>query len=132
MLKAHQACIDLEKNALRIQGREVQFLAEHELPDQARLYEMPVDENGTPVVPPSAGPSTSQFPGSGVTLGSAPASSGAPQAHLPPPPSQNTADFPENDIETLMNLGATRETALQALRTAAGNVEYAAALLFSG
>lgn len=29
MLKAHQACIDLEKNVLRIQGREVKFLAEH-------------------------------------------------------------------------------------------------------
>ena len=36
MLKAHQACIDLEKNVLRIQGREVSFLAEHELPDKAR------------------------------------------------------------------------------------------------
>ena len=27
-----QACIDLEKNELRIQGRSVPFLAEHELP----------------------------------------------------------------------------------------------------
>jgi len=31
MLKAHQACIDLEKSVLRIQGREVRFLSEHEL-----------------------------------------------------------------------------------------------------
>ena len=29
MLKVHQACIDLEKNELRIQGREVSVLAEH-------------------------------------------------------------------------------------------------------
>ena len=36
MLKAHQACIDLEKNVLRIQGREVSFLPEHELPEKAR------------------------------------------------------------------------------------------------
>jgi len=27
MLKAHQACIDLEKSVLRIQGREVRFLS---------------------------------------------------------------------------------------------------------
>ena len=36
MLKAHQVCIDLEKNVLQIQGREVRFLSEHELPDKAR------------------------------------------------------------------------------------------------
>ena len=36
MLKAHQAYINLEKNVLRIQGREVSFLAEYELPDKVR------------------------------------------------------------------------------------------------
>ncbi len=36
MVKAHHACIDLEKNILRIQGCEVRFLSEHELPDKAR------------------------------------------------------------------------------------------------
>ncbi|KAK2465970.1 hypothetical protein APHAL10511_001611 [Amanita phalloides] len=36
MLKGHRACIDLEKNVLRIQGREVKFLSEHELPVKAR------------------------------------------------------------------------------------------------
>lgn len=57
MLKAHQACIDLEKNALRIQGREVQFLAEHELPDKARdmgeatLEEGPSNPSGSPLNP---------------------------------------------------------------------------------
>lgn len=32
MLKRHQACIDLQKDALVIQGREIRFLSEHELP----------------------------------------------------------------------------------------------------
>ena len=32
MLKAHQACIHLEKSVLRIQGREVRFLFEHSFP----------------------------------------------------------------------------------------------------
>ena len=36
MLKGHRACIDLEKNVLRIQGREIPFLSEHELPEKAR------------------------------------------------------------------------------------------------
>ena len=43
MLKAHQACIDLEKNVLRIQGREVSFLPEHELPEKARIQELSED-----------------------------------------------------------------------------------------
>ena len=43
MLKAHQACIDLQKNVLRIQGREVGFLPEHELPEKARNFEAPPD-----------------------------------------------------------------------------------------
>lgn len=32
MLKRHQACIDLAKDALVIGGREIKFLPEHELP----------------------------------------------------------------------------------------------------
>ena len=43
MLKAHQACIDLEKGVLRIQGREVAFLPEHELPPNARNSGAAVD-----------------------------------------------------------------------------------------
>ena len=34
MLRAHQACIDLERNVLRIRGREVKFLDEHEIPEK--------------------------------------------------------------------------------------------------
>ena len=37
MLRAHQACVDLERNVLRIREREVKFLDEHELPEMRAL-----------------------------------------------------------------------------------------------
>ncbi|KAI9591446.1 hypothetical protein BDF19DRAFT_269223 [Syncephalis fuscata] len=37
MLKRHQACIDLSKDALIIAGREIPFLPERELPPYARI-----------------------------------------------------------------------------------------------
>lgn len=132
MLKAHQACIDLERNVLRIQGREVKFLPEHELPDKARFLEAPPED------PPSSNPSGSSnpaqataggsgsFPGSGQTLGSAPEST---------PPVQQagsnpTSRFSEASITTLMGLGVSREEAIRALEAAGGNVDVAASFLF--
>ena len=137
MLKAHQAIIDLEKGVLRIQGREVRFLAEHELPEKARD---PV--NVDPSAPPaSAGPSTSSqpatqqpqqqpFPGSGNTLGAAPqpgrgrgvpaAGAGAAQGR-----------YPEQHVRTLMDLGVSREVAISTLDAAGGNLDVAASLLFA-
>lgn len=44
MLKRYQACIDLSKNALVIQGRDIRFLSEHELPKGAFDEELEVDE----------------------------------------------------------------------------------------
>lgn len=132
MLKAHQACIDLEKNVLRIQGREVKFLSEHELPDKARLMQAPVEAQGPPQAGPpttgrssGAGPST-PFPGSGHTIGGAPSSAVRGAQLLPAP----TSRHPEHDIQTLEGLGATRERAIRALDDAGGNVDYAASLLF--
>jgi len=127
MLRAHQACIDLQKNVLRIQGREVTFLAEHELPDKARMIEVGAEE-------PQAGPSThvptpgaSSFPGSGQALGSTPAALGR-----VPSASQSSAasPFPEAAITTLMGLGASRELAIRTLEAAGGNLDVAASLLF--
>ena len=37
VLKMHKACIDLDKDVLRIQTREVRFLSGHELPMGARV-----------------------------------------------------------------------------------------------
>ncbi|KAJ3262611.1 DNA damage-inducible protein 1 [Boothiomyces macroporosus] len=56
MLKRHQACIDLEKNVLRINGEEVPFLSEHELPDKAK-EPLPKDQT-----PESSQPPPSKYP----------------------------------------------------------------------
>jgi DNA damage-inducible protein 1 len=125
MLKAHQACIDLQKNVLRIQDREVVFLPEHELPERARMEHMP-DELAPPGGNPGGNPGPSgsqsqprtQFPGSGNTLGSAPAQ-GVPASR-----------YPEKDIQMIMDLGVSREAAIQTLDAAGGNVDVAASLLF--
>lgn len=44
MLKRHKACIDLAKDALVIEGREIRFLSEHELPKHDREEEEELDE----------------------------------------------------------------------------------------
>ena len=131
MLKAHQACIDLEKNVLRIRGREVKFLAEHELPEKARIMNSGEEE------PSHGGPSSSvspsnphpRFPGSGNPLG------GNPEVSIRGndlPRSQRTlqSQHSEEKIGTLMNLGATREIAISKLDAAGGNLDVAASLLF--
>ena len=132
MLKAHQACIDLGKNVLRIQGREVQFLSEHELPDKARIFESPHgDENqaapSTSSIPAPAQPTQERFPGTGNTIGSSPANTATPAPRRNAPP---TSSHPESAIQTLMGLGATREVAISTLDAAGGNLDVAASLLF--
>jgi DNA damage-inducible protein 1 len=143
MLKAHQACIDLEKGVLRIQGREVKFLAEHELPEKARVYETGDDqESGSH--PSGSGPSNptstgqnqgSSFPGQGHALGAAPrtqAERSQPQSQQPQPQQPPASRYPESTIRVLMDLGATRGQAIQYLDAAGGNVDVAASFLFSG
>jgi DNA damage-inducible protein 1 len=133
MLKAHQAVIDLEKGCLRIRGREIRFLSEHELPDKARVFEAPPDE---PVSGGSSGPGQSQagpshFPGSGNTIGAPPMGAPAPPpAHAGTAQPQGGTRHPESAIATLMGLGATREIAIQSLDAADGNLDVAASLLF--
>ncbi|KAF8335040.1 uncharacterized protein EI90DRAFT_3049259 [Cantharellus anzutake] len=137
MLKAHQACIDLAKNALIIQGREVQFLPEHQLPAKARDNPIPIDEPSSPLSRRttfgsgvSGNPSQRQdssFPGTGQALGATRSgSSNTPQPRHETRPSR----YPESDISALVGLGVTREQAIRALDAANGNVEIAAGLLF--
>lgn len=134
MLKAHQACIDLEKGVLRIQGREVKFLAEHELPEKARMEVTGIDETAGPSTSAGPAPSAPQvqappFPGSGNTLGSAPQPGrgrGAPAAGA----SAAQSRYSEETIQTLMSLGVSREVAISTLDAAGGNLDVAASLLF--
>lgn len=135
MLKAHQACIDLEKDCLRIQGREVRFLAEHELPEKARSMNAGLPDDDAPptsvATPPQpsasgSGPAgATHFPGSGHALGAAPAGAVRGQPVVP-----TQGGHPETAINTLMGLGATRELEIQTLDAANGNVDFAASLLF--
>jgi DNA damage-inducible protein 1 len=134
MLKAHQACIDLEKGVLRIRGEEVRFLSEHELPDKARdPKEQDIDATSG-VAPPSGSsapagpPARTSFPGGGHTIGQAPArATGAAARNAP---ARAASRHPEDKIQILMDLGATRELAISTLDASGGNVDVAASLLF--
>lgn len=144
MLKAHQACIDLEKGVLRIQGREVKFLSEHELPDKARDPELREQLDAATLASASSSSSSgaasqasrnvpSSFPGGGRTIGAAPSSGvPAPQraASQQQQQQQRTTNYPEQSISILMDLGAPRELAISTLDAAGGNVDVAASLLF--
>jgi DNA damage-inducible protein 1 len=103
MLKRHQACIDLEKNVLRIQGREVPFLAEHELPNKARQMEELAEEvdqasaTGNLPLAPKAPSGAATFSGAGQKLG-------GPSSSTTPTPAASSASgsagfkFPEASI----------------------------------
>jgi len=126
MLKAHQACIDLEKNVLRIRGREVPFLPEHEIPNsdlhESGELDEPQMDTGSPTNRDLGSTQQASFPGHGQTLGS------ATENH--PQNLDSRPKFPESHISNLMDLGATREQAERFLQAAGGNLDMAAAMLF--
>ena len=138
MLKKHQACIDLQKGKLIIQGDEVEFLGEADIPKYEDVYK---DE---PTIEGPAGTKTGAISGT-VTQGSssaganqAPAtrslasagsSSSGPGSTQKPLSAAGPPSFPKEDIEQLTNMGFTKQEAIHALEMAGGNVEMAAGLL---
>ncbi|KAJ8087095.1 DNA damage-inducible protein 1 [Marasmius tenuissimus] len=132
MLKSYQACIDLGKGVLRIQGREVRFLSEHELPENARQEasaEAPGPSSvGGPV--PRAPAPNQPFSGHGNVLGSAPAQRPPVNPRASGALQSNNSRHPEASIKMIMDLGVTREVAISTLDAAGGNVDVAASLLF--
>lgn len=146
MLKRHQATIDLARDKLIIQGAEVPFLSEAEVPKEEEdaytneptlpgpagttigarsgAVKPPHGEPGQTAAPP-AGPSTHAAP-------SAAAPAATPSSAAAPAPAQSSgpATFPQEDINKLVALGVSQEAAVNALRATDGDVEIAAGLLF--
>lgn len=128
MLKRHQACIDLSKDKLIIQGVEVSFLGEADIPKG--MEEERAEE------PKVAGPGGTTIGGrSGVVSGPSssgptPAATPAPPAAAAAPPQVTEPQFPQESIDQLVALGFSRAEAVNALAACGGNVEYAAGLLF--
>lgn len=140
MLKKHQACIDLAKNALIIQGNEVQFLGEADIPRTDEVYkEEPTIAgpegtrtgaiSGTVIPAGAPGPSRSPTAGPSAQPASRPP---AQSATSKAPHGQSTAgpaSFPKESVEQLMSMGFSREESIHALEMAGGNVELAAGFL---
>lgn len=118
MLRSHQACIDLKKNALIINDAIIPFLSESELPDSAKVDAIYVPEPGS-CDRQSKITSTVEQP--------------AIQGSSCVPDYLNHKEqskFPEKDIRQLEALGFSREEVIQALEAADGDVSMAANFLF--
>lgn len=160
ILKGHQATIDLSRNKLIIQGEEVEFLGESDIPreTEAALNEEPTVQGpgGTTIGARSGAVTAPSAPGAGAAAptassntpaasATAPTPSAGPPASRPTPtpssqapgsavpvpnPQRQPQQFPEEKIEKLQALGVDRQAAINALEATDGNVEYAAGLLF--
>ena len=138
MLKRYQATVDLSTDKLKIQGEEVPFLGEAEIPKD----EEPVDQEET--IPGPSGTTIGQETGAVLPPGGAshPSPQATPAAAQPTPAAnpgqaaaaptaaaQATSVTPAH-VESLISMGATREQAVQALQAADDNVDVAASLIF--
>lgn len=125
MLKRYQACIDLQKNVLRINDEDIPFLPEHEIPTNAESH-APSDtdaSNSSGNSKPEAGVQKPVEVIKPQPTAAAPSSAGS----APTPPSK----YPESTIQTLIGLGGvSRAEAISALDSCNGNVDQAANLLF--
>ncbi|KAL2889606.1 DNA damage-inducible protein 1 [Ceratocystis lukuohia] len=160
MLKRHQATIDLARDRLIIQGEEVPFLGEAEIPkmleddeetaqvsgpagttidSRSGAVSTPAEPQPTPGTPAAAAAAAAhtaaerQHASAFASIAGtqpAPAPTAAASATTTSAPNHQASGFPESDIEQLMALGFPREGALSALQAAGGNVEVAAGLLF--
>ncbi len=154
MLKRHQACIDLRRDMLVIQGDEIPFLGEAEIPKSSEHEDEPtidgpggtkIDGRTGSVLQPASSTPAANFAGpSSSSSGAAAAAPGEPQtpsgpsaqpsqpqaAPLAASPTGGASGYSPQAVEQLQQLGFSREEAIAALNATGGNVDYAAGLLF--
>ncbi|KAF4454528.1 hypothetical protein F53441_2957 [Fusarium austroafricanum] len=159
MLKRYQATIDLAKDKLIIQGEEVPFLGEAEIPkeEEAAVVQEPtlpgpdgttIGQRSGAVVPPGQQQQQPQpqpqqqqqqqqtpaTPAQATPPARTPAAAAPPSAPQAQPAAQlaapRTTNISPQAIESLVSMGATREQAIQALHAADGNPDVAASLIF--
>ncbi|KAJ1550281.1 DNA damage-inducible protein 1 [Nowakowskiella sp. JEL0078] len=139
MLKRYQATIDLKNNVLRIDDEQIPFLAEHELPDKARL-ELATESPKSPVASNPKQPTGVTLSPISTATSSSPSAAAASAALAraakstpgPSNPINNGLKWPEETIKLLMDLGASRIEAVSALDACNGNADLAANMIFQG
>ncbi|KAJ1821835.1 DNA damage-inducible protein 1 [Coemansia sp. RSA 2675] len=121
MLRRHQMCIDLKRNALVIGEEIIEFLPEHMAPKSIQDDDNPAA--ATPLVSPPVAPQqpTLEQPG-----GMAASDVAQRQQYQ-----QLAASHSEETISSVMALGVSREEAIRHLDAAGGNPDVAASLIFS-
>ena len=135
MLKRYQACIDLSKNKLCIQGSEIPFLGESEIPREEEEA-----AKSEPTVPGPSGTAIGQETGAIRSAEEVQQQAVQPQTQGQPvaisqqasgtQPPQSGPNVTAAHVDSLVAMGATREQAVQALQAAEDNVDVAAGLIF--
>lgn len=138
MLKRHQMCIDLQKNVLRVQTDEIQFLPENEIPkmmDEILGSEPKVEGPGGSTIGATTGTLEPPSEPSSTATESWKPEVGTGQASSSSQPGPSTSNFGQSQpitaesVAKITELGFTREEAIAALRQVDGNVELAIGLL---
>mgnify|MGYP001940172807 FL=1 len=124
MLKRYQASIDLKKNALIIQDREIPFLPEHEIPK---------NEDSLPLLGDAEPKETDGAEFQSRVAGKEQSSTGSAQRpnHQGAMTRINSEIWDAKKIEELINLGISKNEATELLNAANGNIEIAASIYFS-
>ena len=124
MLRRYQASIDLKKNALIIQDREIPFLPEHEIPK---------NEDSLPLLGDAEPKETDGAEFQSRVAGREQSSTGSAQRpnHQGAMTRSNSEIWDAKKIEELMNLGIPKNETTELLNAANGNIEIAASIYFS-